>query len=205
LLPFNLPENYATIQVINNGVASNRVTVYANNTAPAVFTTPIPNGVGMASALHANLTQINTASPARPGESILLFLTGLGAVNPPVADGVPAPSNPLSATVVPISVLFGIQEGLVTFSGLAPGFVGLYQINVTVPANSGSVNPFLGIVTPDAINQEATLPVAATATGTGERGEISDASDSDYRPARAKRLSNKSMHEGGARRVQNQQ
>ena len=49
-------------------------------------------------------------------------------------------ANPLSQTVTNPSVVIGGTPALVTFSGLAPGFVGLYQVNVQVPANAVAGN-----------------------------------------------------------------
>ena len=63
-------------------------------------------------------------------------MTGLGAVDPPVGDGAPAPSlPPLSDVTDPnLQVLFGSEVGDVRFAGAAPGFVGLYQVNVKIPS-----------------------------------------------------------------------
>ena len=63
---------------------------------------------------------------------MVIFLTGLGHVNPPVDDGdVPAG---LSRAIDPsIQVFFGGEAGQVQFAGAAPCCVSLYQINVTIP------------------------------------------------------------------------
>ena len=64
---------------------------------------------------------------------MLLFATGLGAVNNPPDVGRPAQASPLSTTTTSPSVTIGGRAAAVSFSGLAPGFVGLYQVNVTLP------------------------------------------------------------------------
>ena len=56
-------------------------------------------------------------------------------MNPP-ANGAPATANPLSTTMETPTVFIGNTPASVTFSGLAPGFVGLYQVNVQVPENA---------------------------------------------------------------------
>ena len=63
-----------------------------------------------------------------------LFLTGMGAVDPAFPDGAIAPVSPLSETVDQnVQVIFAGVAGDVLFSGAAPNFVGLYQLNVQVP------------------------------------------------------------------------
>ena len=61
----------------------------------------------------------------------------MGPVSPPFPDGAPGPSGPLSLTTDPtLQVQFDGNAGTVLFSGAAPGFVGLYQINVRVPTTT---------------------------------------------------------------------
>jgi len=71
----------------------------------------------------------------KSGSALVIYLTGLGPTTPAVADGMPAPANPLSVSItVPTVTLGGVQLGLL-YSGLAPGMVGVNQINVSVPFN----------------------------------------------------------------------
>jgi len=62
-----------------------------------------------------------------------LFATGLGAVNNQPATGAATPNTPLATTTANPTVTVGGQQAQVTFSGLAPGFIGLYQVDFTVP------------------------------------------------------------------------
>jgi uncharacterized protein (TIGR03437 family) len=78
--------------------------------------------------------------PALPGESVTIYCTGLGNVSNPPNQGVAAGSSPLSSTPTPATVTIGGQPATVTFSGLAPGFAGLYQVNATVPASAPAGN-----------------------------------------------------------------
>jgi len=67
----------------------------------------------------------------------------LGAVTPAVKEGLPAPvTPPLSTTVNTVSVMIGGKAAQVAFSGLTPGYAGLYQVNAVVPS---------GIATGDAV------------------------------------------------------
>jgi uncharacterized protein (TIGR03437 family) len=79
--------------------------------------------------------------PAKPGDVLIIYATGLGAVDhTPEDGGVP---SVLSTTVATPTVLFGGVAGQVQFSGLAPQFVGVNQLNVEVPegVTAGSAVP----------------------------------------------------------------
>jgi uncharacterized protein (TIGR03437 family) len=139
LMPIATSENFATFQVTNNGVVSNAVALYNRYAAPGIFTGS-PSGIGLAAVLHADFSPVTQASPALAGETVLLYATGLGAVTPVIADGVAAPSSPLSTVDrggVAVNLADQVGKGglaAVAFSGLAPGFAGLYQINFKVPS-----------------------------------------------------------------------
>jgi uncharacterized protein (TIGR03437 family) len=75
-----------------------------------------------------------------PGQAIVLYCNGLGPVTFPPASGAPASATQLSQTTTPPVVTIGGQTAQVLFSGLSPGFVGLYQVNVTVPAGLSAGN-----------------------------------------------------------------
>ena len=89
------------------------------------------------SSLAAPTGSFANARPARPGEVVVIFCTGLGPVSPQTATGVLAAQQTTVAT--PTANIDGLEAD-VLFSGLAPGFAGLYQVNVRVPpsARSGS-------------------------------------------------------------------
>jgi len=76
----------------------------------------------------------NAGQPAMPGQSVSIFASGLGPVNVTLPSGQPAPSHPLAKIKAPVDVLIGGVKGSVQFAGLAPGSVGLYQVDVKVPA-----------------------------------------------------------------------
>jgi uncharacterized protein (TIGR03437 family) len=153
----------ATIQVKNNGVVSNIVTEFVNSTTPGVLTSPA-NGISDAAALHADYTLITEKSPAQQGETISVYLTGLGGVFPPVQDGYPGSSDPssLNKTVATIAALVGGQTATVGYAGLAPGYAGLYQINITIPTGLTAGDNLLDIEGPDSYASEALIPVAAS-------------------------------------------
>jgi uncharacterized protein (TIGR03437 family) len=168
LIPFEISgDSFATFQVVVNGSKSNLVTVYAGNSAPGIYTST-ENGVGDAAILHSDYSLVTNSSPAVPGETVLMYLTGLGAVTPQLADGVAAPSSPLSVSVEAADTLVALDDGVdplavvdISFAGLAPGFAGLYQVNFTVPA-SGLTNGYILIVlaTVEAQNYMSTISLS---------------------------------------------
>ncbi len=159
VVPFGTVEGIASIQVIKDGVASNKVTSYVNQTAPGIFTQP-PGGVGTAAALHGDYTLITADKPALIGEAISLYVTGLGSMSPAVADGAPGPISPLSTATHTIAVSIGGVKATTTFVGLAPQLVGLNQINVIVPIGVATGNAAVILSGPDFVGAGAILPVA---------------------------------------------
>jgi len=154
------------IQVTNNGQLSNIVTEYLGQTAPGVLTYP-QNGLGYGTIEDATTgALINAANPAVPGEIIAVYLTGLGAVTPGVADG--ALGGPYPGTNNATNT-FSVQFGTATasapiFAGLAPGYSGLYQMNVTVPTGLTAGPNFLTISGPDSVMSYLLVPISSSTT-----------------------------------------
>jgi uncharacterized protein (TIGR03437 family) len=169
VVPYNAPVDgsFLTIQVVNNGAQSNKVNVYSGPSSPALFTIP-PGGPFDGAIVHpADGSIVTPANPAKVGETVAMFLTGLGAVSPSVAAGAAAPTSPLSQVVQPIFVFIDGIQATVQFQGLAPGFGGLYQLNVTIPSGitkgDGHVVEILTTLdngqTLDSDNAEATISI----------------------------------------------
>jgi uncharacterized protein (TIGR03437 family) len=90
------------IQVITSKGSSNLVTLFQGDTQPGAYTFDA-SGVGAAAAYHAATFQpVTTSNPAVPGETLAVYLNGLGTVSPQVADGAPASSTSLTPTDFPI-------------------------------------------------------------------------------------------------------
>jgi len=87
-----------------------------------------------AKALNQDLTVHTAKTPIAAGDYVSLFMTGMGATTPAVADGQPAPSSPLAVLNTPATATVGGLPAVVQFSGLAPGYAGLIQVNVQIPA-----------------------------------------------------------------------
>ncbi len=128
-LPFTASGS-ASATVSLEGITSSTFSFSVAAAAPGIFFNSQTNA-GI--VLHANYNLITAANPATAGEIVLIYCTGLGVVDPPVNSGVAAPAAPLSVTPNP-TVTIGGQAAQVQFSGLVPGFVGLYQVNAGIPA-----------------------------------------------------------------------
>jgi uncharacterized protein (TIGR03437 family) len=102
---------------------------------------------------------IGPDNPAIAGEVLVLYTTGLGPVDLDLTDGESAPSNPLAHTEDPFQVLVDGEQCQVFFSGLAPGFVGLYQVNLVLPGDLRSGALPMQIVSPFSNSATVTLPV----------------------------------------------
>ena len=109
--------------------------------ADPITIVPVSPGVvsqidGTIIAQHGDGTLVTSLKPAKPGESLAFYLTGLGGTNPPIATGAQAPFA-LSPTVTPVTVSVDSGPALTpAYAGLTPGGIGLYQINFQVPANA---------------------------------------------------------------------
>ena len=164
IVPWETSASVAQFQVVNSGVTSNAVTEVVNKTTPGVFTNPA-NGIGYAAAEHQDGSVITPSNPAQPGETISVYLTGLGDVFPGVADGAAGPSSNFSTTTNQIAAYIAGTQATVTYSGLAPGLVALYQSNLTVPATVTSGDTILDISGPDSYTSQALISIGgATAS-----------------------------------------
>jgi uncharacterized protein (TIGR03437 family) len=158
LIPF-ATRSVASIKVINNGIVSNTVTSWVRSTTPGLFTIPT-GGVAAAAAAHLNGTLVTETNPARVGETVQLYVSGLGTVNPAIADGAAGPSDTFSMTNDRIAVYIDRQPAKVTYAGLAPTQVGIYQLNVVVPPGTHSGSVFVDIASSTADSSQAYLYVA---------------------------------------------
>jgi uncharacterized protein (TIGR03437 family) len=169
IVPFNaVTTGQLSIQVIYNGNKSNVAQVWAGFSSPGLYTTG-QNGIGVGDVTHADGSLVSTSSPAKVGETVVMYLNGLGAVTGNVNAGDPAPSNPLANVVEPVMITIGGVQANVVFQGLAPGFAGLYQLNVTIPSGLTKGDYYIGVFTftdngniGDSINSSATMSIAGS-------------------------------------------
>jgi uncharacterized protein (TIGR03437 family) len=144
----------AQIDVVSQDKTTASVVVDSFTEDPGIFTYN-----GFAVATHVNGSLVTPADPAYPGEIIVLYTTFLGPLTFDVSDGYPPRSNALAYTVDPFQVLVRGEQCSVLFSGLAPGFVGLYQLNLALPPDLPFGDLDIQISTPYATNGIAKLSV----------------------------------------------
>lgn len=153
-MPVEVTGTSASVVVTNGGISGPAATVALTPEAPGIFTVAT-SGSGQAAALNADSTPNSASNPAAGGTTVSLFASGLGVTNPPFVTGqTGATSEPLNRTVQTPTVNINGVPGTIGFSGLAPGFVGLYQVNVTVPVGTpaGSAVPVSLIINGRAAN-----------------------------------------------------
>lgn len=115
--------------------------------APGVFTVD-QSGTGQGAILISGTSTLaapeglyDRSRPVRRGiETISIFASGLGPVTNPPPSGVAANADLLSTLTSAITVTIGGVSAPIRFSGLAPGFAGLYQIDVLVPSDAPTGN-----------------------------------------------------------------
>jgi uncharacterized protein (TIGR03437 family) len=147
----------ATLQVVDNGVAGNIVTVPVISDQPGIFTYNV-GGSNFGAILHPNSPQLaDTGHPASAGEVVVIFCTGLGTVAPAPADGSPAPGA--AQTTLTATVTIGGVAAPVDYAGLSPNYVGLYQINAHVPTVLSAGNQPVVITMNGVQSAIALLPV----------------------------------------------
>ena len=158
-LPFETTPGMAFVEVFNGGtlVTSEFLTVRA--AAPGVFSFT-QDGKGQGAVLNQDSSTNNAARPEARGRVLQIFATGNGgqllnsitrqsiSLTSGVATPVPASGNdPLYVTAFTPTVTIGGVPAVVEFSGLAPGYVGLWQLNVRIPANAPTGNAVPLVVT----------------------------------------------------------
>jgi len=132
-LPFQV-EGEVTMVLSTPGGISDNFNLVLMPSAPAIFHNGAAGDVsGLATVVRAKNGQYVTMSnPIHRNDNITIYLTGLGQTSPSVAAGVPAPADPKASVLVPPDVTLGGAGVPVSFAGLAPGQVGVYQIDAKV-------------------------------------------------------------------------
>jgi uncharacterized protein (TIGR03437 family) len=132
-IPGDLPAGSANIVVCVSGEMSNTFVAGVQATLPAIL------GI----VHQSDGSVVGNADPAVAGETLVVYMAGLGVANASLSFGETAPANPPAATSVTPQAALGTTPLNVVFSELSPGFVGLYQVAVAMPATlpqGGSAN-----------------------------------------------------------------
>ncbi|HTS48874.1 MAG TPA: hypothetical protein VMH05_13075 [Bryobacteraceae bacterium] len=122
-----------TVTVTGNSISSELESVAVGQNDPGIFSLGAPQG-GQGAIENVAGAVVDSNSPAHAGDYVLIFATGLGMVTNQPATGAVALAAPhLSYLISYPSATIGGVQAPVSFAGLAPGYVGLYQVNVQVP------------------------------------------------------------------------
>ncbi len=174
-IPWEVDADAGTVTAIVsvNGVDSDPVELAIAPVSPGVFTADFGPGRAIAINPDGSLAQpvgsLGNSRPAVPGETLQFLVTGLGATNPP---GITGPNSydldgnfVRRDTVQQPTVLIGGVEAPLVFSGLSPEFVGVFQINATVPegVTPGDAVPLVIEIGGVSSRDDVTMAVGAAA------------------------------------------
>jgi len=85
-------------------------------------------------ATHADGTLVSATAPVTPGETLVIYMTGLGQMDGKIGAGHAAPLSPPPRVLAPVQVQIGATMPIaLSLAGFPPGFVGVCQVNVAVP------------------------------------------------------------------------
>jgi uncharacterized protein (TIGR03437 family) len=144
----------ATVSV-TNGIWNAVMNADIQSSSPGIFEIDANRDGAI---LHSDFTLVSSSNPAASGETVLIYATGLGPVTPAQADGAEASGTELATAANP-QVNIGSQVATVAWTGLAPGFVGLYQINAVVPNGLSSGNNSISLRTAGTSSNIAVIAV----------------------------------------------
>jgi uncharacterized protein (TIGR03437 family) len=157
-IPAVTPPGPGVIGAVVNGKPGHLFPFNILPTAPSLFRSAI--GAGCL-AQNQDYTLNSAANPAKPSSVIVVYLTGIGAVDSPVADGYPAPSSPLSRPLAPTTATLGGLPATVQFVGLTPSLVAVAQANILVPPTAAGGQQTLAITIGSYTSAACNISVAA--------------------------------------------
>jgi uncharacterized protein (TIGR03437 family) len=145
LIPGELIGGTVSVQVERQGVIGPSVSLTLVDSAPAPFIAA--QNLALAEDWNQNYALLNSTNAAYPGDTVVLYLTGLGHTLPNPDPGTALPSAATIANPSALSILLNgtaIDPALVLYAGSTPNFPGLYQINFMLPVSTPS-NPSIAI------------------------------------------------------------
>lgn len=152
-LPYSMPIGNSNLVVRSGSNVSAPLSFTVTGASPGIFVTP----TGRAIAVNQD-GSLNLSRGAPVGSVVTVYMTGQGAVDNPVPDGVAAPVSPLARATLPSSVTVGGIATTFQFLGLAPGYSGITQANIVIPAGAPA-EAALGIVINGVPSNLATIGV----------------------------------------------
>ena len=148
LVPANLTPGSVPVFVEKQGVRGPIVSIDIVTAAPALF--PCANGYALAVDWNNGNAVIAPDTPAHSGDVVILYATGLGMAGTMETGEVPASGSVINNLGILKIYLGGnaVGSNLIQYAGLTPGWAGLYQINLVLPANLGT-NPEISVTIGD--------------------------------------------------------
>jgi uncharacterized protein (TIGR03437 family) len=148
-VPWETSVGTASVTVSVAGAESNTASVPVVSAGPGLF----ESGSSAIVQNYPGYSLNGPGNPAAPGSIIIAYLTGSGPVSPAATDGIAAPLDSLVVATASHSATIGSEPATVNFAGLAPGWVGLVQVNLVVPAGlAGGTYPLIVTIDGQASN-----------------------------------------------------
>ena len=161
-IPFEVraPSDEIVVTIDNNGSVSSFANVQTFRVQPGFF--EIPEGdKRVVAALHLDFRRVSSENPARPNEIILLFLTGMGPLTPPVGTNVPGPRVPPAETVEnPVVTIDGVEQEVLG-SFYAPDLISGYQVTIRVGSNVQVGDRLVQLVAGGVASQQSIIPMGS--------------------------------------------
>jgi uncharacterized protein (TIGR03437 family) len=152
-VPFETSLGTTSVIVTVNGVNSAPAQVTVSDGAPGIFVYNSNSSVVQNQDYSLN----GPGNPAKVGSFVILYATGLGAVSPSVVTGGP-PGDAESLATLKVTATINNIPAQVSFAGLAPGFVGLDQVNILIPDLAAGTYP-IKITAGTAVSNAPTISV----------------------------------------------
>ncbi len=157
-VPYDTPvgPKAARVEVLDYGSTVGSALVDSYDQDPGIF---VYQGDYAVALRYPDYSLIGPDNRAARGDVLILYTTGLGPLSLILQDGYGAPGSPPATTMDPFQVLVAGRPCRVLFSGLGPGYVGLYQINLQLPSDLPAGDLDIQILSQYSNSQIATLPV----------------------------------------------
>ena len=141
---------------VNGGVNAAFIIQFTPSQRPELTDTKV-----VAPIAHADFSPVTANNPARPGETIMLTVRGLGPTNPSLDSDQVFPTSPLAAVTSPVEATVNGEPAPVTTKVGFPGLTDTYRVDVQVPQSVAAGSAKLRIVAAWVPWQDIMLPVAA--------------------------------------------
>jgi len=158
LVPSTLISGFLSMNVVREGVAGPVLSFVLKDTAPGFFPTDTGNVIGT----HTDGTLVTVDSPAARDEVVILYAAGLGRTNPDMDPGRPSTRAAPILLLSQLSLLLGgavVDPTRILYAGVAPGFAGLYQINLRIPVTTPENPEIRAFIGPQGSPSFLKLPV----------------------------------------------